>query len=90
MLKKYLDGKISEEELKSFALFILAMDTYVQPNEKYCEENPTDYEAADLYEDMWYILQQLSSPEIDGELTSERAEKFIETLKQLLRYNREG
>jgi len=76
MLSIYLNRQISEKELSEWASFIIVSDVYVSPNWEIDEQ-------ADKYESMWNILQQLSSPEIDGEVTPERVKEHIQVLQAI-------
>jgi len=84
VLEKFLQGEIDEWFVKQWALFILMMDCYVSPNFEYYI-NHNDYQADDKYEDVWYVVQQLSAPEIDGELTPEKAEEHISFLQEFMK-----
>jgi hypothetical protein len=50
----------------------LLKNCYVSPNYEYYINNPNadmNGEIADKYECVWYVVQQLSAPEIDGKNT---------------------
>jgi len=83
VLEKFLQNEIDEWFVKEWALFILMMDCYVQPNNEYCNEH--DDASEDKYEAMWYVVQQLSAPEIDGKLTVEKAKEHINFLQEFMR-----
>lgn len=76
MLTQFLNGTVSAEEIAAWSDFLLTEDVYTSPG--YPNENETD-----KYEPMWWILQQLSSPEIDGYLDVSRAEEHLEVLDEL-------
>jgi len=84
ILEKFLQNEIDEWFVKQWALFILMMDCYEQPNNEYCNEHD-DYASEDKYEAMWHVVQQLSAPEIDGELTPEKAEEHISFLQEFMK-----
>lgn len=74
ILLSYLKEKISSEQLNSWAEFI-----YFRSGE-YVSENWEDDESADFYEDMWYVIQKLSTPEIDGDITPETVRIYLKEL----------
>jgi hypothetical protein len=74
MLQMYLHNKINKEELSEWASFLILSDVCVCPDWE-------DDTKADKYEPMWYIIQQLSSPEIDGEITVEGVTQHVDALK---------
>jgi len=87
ILEKYLQEEINEDFVKEWALFVLMMDCYRQPNDEYCDVHSDDA-ADDKYEPMWYVIQQLSAPEIDyseRKLTPQQARKHIEELYEFMR-----
>ncbi|MEM8777869.1 MAG: hypothetical protein AAGF26_03160 [Cyanobacteria bacterium P01_G01_bin.49] len=76
MLNCCLNQKINEQELSDWASFLTSDDIeniYIHPNWE-------DERQADYYESMWYILQQLSPPAIDGKITRERVREHLEIL----------
>lgn len=73
MLTAYLDKKISAEDLTNWAGFICIRG-------EYCSPNYMDDEMADYYEDMFYVIQRLSTPEIDGEVNEERVMQYLSEL----------
>jgi hypothetical protein len=76
MLQMYLGNKINTEELSEWASFIITSDVYVCPDWENDEE-------ADKYQPMWYILQQLSTPAIDGEITQEGVREHLHILNDI-------
>ena len=72
MLLAYLDGKLSADDLTNWAGFLCIRAEYVSPK---CEESNPDY-----YEDMWYVVQCLSTPEIDGEVNENQVKLYISEL----------
>lgn len=87
VLEKFLAKEIDRTFIKEWALFILMLGCYVSPNYEYCEEHLEDHTAADKYEKVWTVFQQLSCPEIDGELTEKRAKDHIAFLKKFMKEN---
>lgn len=73
MLGAYLDKKISSEELTNWAGFICIRG-------EYCSPNYLDFEIADYYEDMFYVIQRLSTPMIDGEVNESRVKLYLKEL----------
>ena len=41
-----------------------------------------DDELADYFEDMFYVIQRLSTPEIDGEVNEGRVKKYLSELNK--------
>ena len=76
MLEKYLNNSVSARELSEWASFLITSDIYICPD----WEND---DKAEQYETMWYVLQQISSPEIDGEITTECIIDHINILSRI-------
>lgn len=74
MLSKYLAGEIDAELLSDWSLFLTTYDVYVTSGWE-------DDNQADKYEPMWEVLQQLSTPFIDGLITKERVRDHISELR---------
>lgn len=62
VLNKYIRGEVDADYLTKWAFLLTTLDEFTTP--------PNDDE--DYYEHMWYVLQQLSSPEIDGKITLDK------------------
>ncbi len=77
MLCMYLKNEISAEKLSEWASFLITSDVYVCPDWK-------DQEKSEKYERMWYVLQQLSSPELDGEITQKGVRQHLQTLHEIV------
>ena len=77
MLKRYLDGSLAGIDLSKWAKFLCVRGEYG------CLEQ-VDGQDEDYYESMWDVLQALSEPEIDGEISRARVEK---DLNELRKYN---
>jgi len=73
ILMSYLKGDITLENLNIWAEFLCFRGEYV------CNDWESD-ESADYYEDMWYVVQKLSTPEIDGEITPDTVRVYLEEL----------
>lgn len=74
MLLDYLDGKLSADDLTNWAGFLCIRTEYVSPK---CEDSNPDY-----YEDMWYVVQCLSTPEIDGEINEKQVHLYLSELEK--------
>jgi hypothetical protein len=72
IMLKYLLGEITANDLINWAGFICVRAEYVPP-----EINQSD---PDYYEDMFYVIQCLSTPEIDGEVNEERVRQYLSEL----------
>lgn len=81
MLLAYLDEKITSEQLNLWAEFICFKGS------EYVCENWEDDESADFYEDMRYVVQKLSTPEIDGEITPETVQVYLKELDKYFENN---
>lgn len=73
MLLLYLANNISAEKLSNWSSFVLIRDEYI------CENCDSD-ESVDFYEDMFYVLQKLSTPFIDGEITPDTVREYLSEL----------
>ncbi|MEM2160993.1 MAG: hypothetical protein QXN55_08580 [Candidatus Nitrosotenuis sp.] len=83
MLWNYLAGKISAEELSRWANFLCLRAEYSSVH--YLDDKLDDSlkdKLADYYEDMWYVIQRLSTPEIDGEIDEARVRSYLDELKK--------
>ncbi|MAZ77195.1 MAG: hypothetical protein CMF39_00765 [Legionellaceae bacterium] len=75
ILSSYLSDCFSSDVLTKWAQFICLRSEYGCPEWE-------DDDAADYYEDMMYVIQKLSTPEIDGEITKERAKEYLHELEK--------
>ena len=73
MLLEYLNGSITAEALKRWAKFICSRTEYGTPH--YLNDELVDY-----YEDMFYVIQCLSTPEIDGEINEKQVKQYLSEL----------
>ena len=73
MLHDYLLGKINDKDLTRWAMFICMRAEYGTPYY-------LDDEMADYYEDMFYVIQRLSMPEIDGEVNEVSVKSYLTEL----------
>jgi hypothetical protein len=80
MLSEFLHEKYTAEDLSRWAEFILIRDEYITPGDI------NDNDLMDYYEDMWYVLQRLSTPWFDGAITKERVKGY---LAELMKYGNE-
>ncbi len=77
ILKKYLHDILSAKQLNEWAKFICIRGEYC------CPENPSDFaNNEDYYEDMWNVIQCLSTPEIDGEINEECVRQYLGELEK--------
>ncbi len=72
MLLQYLSGNIEANDLINWAGFICTRAEYTPP-----ELNESDL---DYYEDMFYVIQCLSTPEIDGEVNERQVKLYLSEL----------
>lgn len=75
MIYNFLERKIGANDLTSWAKFICLRAEYGIPYY-------LDDEKADYYEDMFYVIQRLSTPEIDGQITEERVKTYLTELSK--------
>lgn len=75
ILCKYLSGDVNAAQLVGWAKFICSRGEYICPNWE--DDNFSDY-----YEDMFYVIQRLSTPEIDGEINNKRIKQYIVELEK--------
>jgi hypothetical protein len=79
ILLAYLEGKINQDEIILWGKFLC-----IRSGEYTCQNWEED-ESADFYEDMWYVVQKLSTPEIDGEITAELLGSILKSLINIFR-----
>jgi hypothetical protein len=75
ILLEYLRNKLNADDLIKWATFICARAEYTCPNWQ-------DDEKSDYYEDMMYVIQKLSTPQIDGDINVERITQYFTELKK--------
>lgn len=75
MLHLFLGGKVTSEDLTNWAGFVCVRAEYGPPN--YFDEEMEDY-----YEDMFYVIQRLSTPEIDGEVNEKRVKLYLSEMNK--------
>lgn len=63
---------VLSKELQIWADFLCFNDILVTPN----------HENEDNYEDMWYVLQKISTPFIDGEISIARISDYLSELNK--------
>lgn len=73
MLLKYLSGELSDFELNKWARFICLRLEYIVPGGDNDQIN-------DFYEDMYYVIQRISTPEIDGDIDENRIKSYLNEL----------
>jgi len=74
MLQAYLSGNLAEKDLNNWANFLCLRSEYISAG----YENE---ELADYYENMWYVIQRLSTPEIDGEINKEQVKLYLNEIR---------
>ena len=75
MLLKYLTGEISDFELNQWARFICLRGEYKVPGWE-------DDNICDFYEDMYYVIQRVSTPEIDGDIDENSIKSYLDELNK--------
>jgi hypothetical protein len=73
MLLNYLSGKCRAEDLTRWASFICKRSEFGSAN--YLDDEMPDY-----YEDMFYVIQCLSTPEIDGDVNEKQVKLYLSEL----------
>jgi len=74
-IKSCIEGLMDTSELTYWANLVTTLDGYERP--------PSDSKQPDDYYDvMWHVLQCLSTPSIDGELTDTQLNQYLSELKQ--------
>lgn len=73
MLTSYLSGDISDFELNKWARFICLRPEYTVPG-------GDDDNINDFYEDMYYVIQRVSTPEIDGDINEDSIKSYLDEL----------
>lgn len=75
-LCKYISGDIDAYQLNLWAKFICKRPEYVVPG--------GDNDAInDYYEPMYYVIQKLSTPELDGEISKELVQEYLNEIEGL-------
>lgn len=74
IIELWISDKLSSRDIKEWANFIRLSDAYDT------EERSDDFFHYDV---LWGILAEISTPEIDGPLTVERSNEYIEELSKL-------
>lgn len=82
MLHKFLRNEVSSEDLTKWAMFICLRCEYVCVPEKYEPLSQKSDEIADYYEDMMYVIQKLSTPQIDGEVNEKSVREYLSELEK--------
>jgi len=73
MLLKYLTEEISDFDLNQWARFLCLRGEYIVPG-------GDDDKINDFYEDMYYVIQRVSTPEIDGDIDKDRIQSYLDEL----------
>ncbi len=74
MLNRFLNKSVNIDDIKEWARFICGRGEYIVPG--------NDDKTTDFYEDMYYVIQRLSTPEIDGEINEERVKGYLKELEK--------
>ena len=75
MLWRYLKSEIEPDQLSSWASFLTISQAYLPPASDHGE---------DYYEPMWYVLQQLATPELDGAITPTKVKAHLAAIEKLI------
>jgi hypothetical protein len=75
LINQFLCKAISAADLQKWARFICMRTEYVVPGGDNDEVN-------DHYEDMYYVVQLLSTPEIDGEINEAQVRTYLQKLEK--------
>lgn len=70
ILADYLNKKLNPMELQKWADFLCHNDALYTPR----------HEGEDYYEDMWHVLQKISTPFIDGEINVNNISEYLTEL----------
>ena len=70
ILNKYLANEITVDELSKWGQFLTIRGEYGSPKQEAGEDE-------DFYESMWDVVQALSIPKIDGEITEEKVIQYL-------------
>ncbi|MGE3318601.1 MAG: hypothetical protein AB7I18_04830 [Candidatus Berkiella sp.] len=73
MINLYLSNKIDAYNLSRWAEFLSFRGEYV------CIDYMND-ESADFYERMWDVINMISTPQLDGEITPDRVREYLKEL----------
>lgn len=82
MLLKFLKHEVSSEDLTKWAMFICLRSEYVCVPEKYEPISQEFDQIGDYYEDMMYVIQKLSTPQIDGEINEKSVREYLSELEK--------
>jgi hypothetical protein len=75
MLSKYLSDEISSDDLSKWGAFLCLRGEYGSSEEELRIDE-------DFYETMWNVVQALSAPEIDGEITKAQVRGYFDELEK--------
>ena len=74
MLLDFLSGKYDADDLYKWAKFIVLRGEYANPGDVF------DDELMDFYEDMRSVIECLSCPVVEGEITEARVKEYLSWL----------
>lgn len=83
MLRKYLAGKITADDLKRWAKFLCLRAEYCASDDPDTLEGYSDPNL-DLYyyDEMWDVIHFLATPEIDGEINRASVTQYLSALEK--------
>lgn len=76
ILLRYLNSEIESADVQHWADLLVNNETFVCPNWQ-------DDDVADRYEPMWYVLQRLASPAIDGGISVDNVRCYLKDIEAL-------
>jgi|GEM_PF-3538897 len=74
MLLAYLSGDLSAVDLSKWANFLCVRSEFT------CSDYKDD-NVANYYENMWYVIQRLATPEIDCEICKKQVELYLNEIR---------
>lgn len=77
IINSFLSKKITASELTKWADFIFGRIEYCSVHIDNEDDDTTDY-----YEDIWYVIQKLSTPYLDGEITEKLVKEYLKELEK--------
>lgn len=76
VLNKYLANEISDECLVRWADLLISNENYICPNWQ-------DDTLVDMHEPMWYVLQRIASPSVDGNLSPGKVSEYLKEVENV-------
>lgn len=78
MLINFLQAQVTASKLTKWAMFLTLRAEYVCPDPGV--ESPNSEFDDDYYVDMWYVIQRISTPQIDGEVNTISVSRYLQEL----------